>query len=200
MKSLLIIFTKNPVIGNVKTRLARSIGEEKALSVYKRLLSKTKDTVMNLGVEKRVCYSDKLDQHDLWENDIFQKELQKGDDLGKRMYNAINNASLEGYEKICLIGTDIFDLTDQVIERAFDALESYDIAIGPSTDGGYYLIGMKSPVKTVFENKKWSTNTVLKDTIAHFNKLDLTYTLLPVLNDIDEINDITKDNQDYLYS
>lgn len=200
MKSLLIIFTKNTIIGKVKTRLAKSIGEEKALSVYKKLLSKTKDSVVNLAVEKRVCYSEKLELNDLWENDTFQKSIQKGDDLGKRMYNAINSASLDGYEKICLIGTDIFDLTGQVIEHAFDSLESYDIVLGPSIDGGYYLIGMKSPVKKVFENKKWSTNTVLEDTIADVNKLDLTYALLPELNDVDEINDITKDNQDYLYS
>ena len=200
MEKLLIIFVKNPKIGKVKSRLAKSIGDRKALSVYKKLLRRTKEHVIDLEIDKRVCYSEMIDQEDLWENSKFQKSLQQGDDLGVRMYNAIKDASKDPYHKICLIGSDIMELTDEIIIRAFSLLDEHDIVLGPSFDGGYYLIGMKSPVKELFLNKKWSTEVVLAETVNKIKKLKLTYALLPTLNDIDEIEDLSDSDRDYLLS
>ncbi|MCK5702753.1 MAG: TIGR04282 family arsenosugar biosynthesis glycosyltransferase [Cyclobacteriaceae bacterium] len=200
MKNLLIIFVKNPKIGKVKSRLANSIGEEKALSVYKKLLLKTNEVVIDLEFDKCVCYSESIDQEDLWENSIFLKAKQKGENLGVRMRNAFSDAFENSYDKICLIGSDILELTDEIIVRAFDHLDTHDIVLGPSLDGGYYLIGMKSPVSHVFENKKWGTGEVLKATLNDINKMSLKYSLLPILNDIDEIEDINDSNRGYLFS
>lgn len=200
MKKLLIIFVKNPELGKVKSRLAKSIGDKKALSVYKKLLKRTKEVLMNIEIDKRVCYSEMIDEEDLWENSNFQKSLQKGDDLGVRMYNAIDAASDDGYEKICLIGSDLMDLSDEIILKAFNLLDDYDIVLGPSFDGGYYLIGMKSPVKELFLNKKWSTGSVLAEAIHEIKQMKMTYDFLPTLNDIDEIEDINDGNKNYLLS
>ena len=116
------------------------------------------------------------------------------------MRNAFSDAFENSYDKICLIGSDILELTDEIIVRAFDHLDTHDIVLGPSLDGGYYLIGMKSPVSHVFENKKWGTGEVLKATLNDINKMSLKYSLLPILNDIDEIEDINDSNRKYLLS
>lgn len=200
MENLLIIFVKNPVIGKVKSRLAKSIGDKKALSVYIKLLTNTKKIVKDLDMDKRVCYSDTIDKEDLWGSSNFQKSLQKGNDLGLRMYHAIDDASKESYDKICLIGSDIMELTDEIIIKAFNRLDDFDIVLGPSFDGGYYLIGMNSPVRELFLNKKWSTGVVLEEAVNEIKKLKLTYSFLPTLNDIDEIEDINESNKDYLLS
>lgn len=190
MRNLLIIFVKNAEPGKVKTRLAKSIGPEKALLVYKKLLAKTRETVLKAQVEKQVNYSNRIDLNDIWENNVFQKTVQKGVDLGERMYYAFCQGFNNSYRKICLIGSDIFDLTEIIIEDAFTLLDDHDIVIGPSNDGGYYLIGMKSSMKEVFENKSWSTDSVLTETIESINALEITYALLPVLNDIDVLQDM----------
>ena len=200
MKNLLIIFVKNPVLGKVKSRLAQSIGAEGALSVYKKLLERTRETVVNLDIQKQVSYSDKLDETDLWGNDIFRKAVQKGENLGERMYHAIENGHKQSFQKICLIGSDIFELTEEIIKDAFKLLDHYDIVLGPSEDGGYYLIGMKTPVKKIFENKKWGTNSVLHETIKDIRRIGLKFELLPTLNDIDVLEDIKDVDRDFLLS
>lgn len=200
MNDILIVFVKNPIKGSVKSRLAKTIGNVKALSVYNRLLYRTKIIILNLIVDKRICYSDFICKTDLWELSSFQKSLQFGDNLGLRMYNAIKEASDEGYSKICLIGSDSMELTSDIVNSAFNLLDSHDVVLGPSSDGGYYLIGMKPPIKNIFDRIDWSTELVLKQTIKKAENLKLGYRLLPVLNDIDEIDDINDADRDYLLS
>jgi len=200
MKSLLIIFVKNPELGKVKSRLAKSIGEEKALKVYKMLLAKTKELVIDLEVDKLICYSNRIEHEDLWENYSFQKAKQVGDNLGEKMYNSIQQASINLYKKICLIGSDNMELTDEIIHNAFKYLNDHDIVIGPAKDGGYYLIGMKSPKNEIFKLSNWGTSSVLEETLKIIKALDLKYVLLPVLNDIDVAEDLTDSNRDFLLS
>ena len=197
-KELLIIFVKNPVLGKVKSRLAQSIGAGKALSVYMKLQDKLNEEVEDLMFDKQVCYSDDIEGKDIWKNDTYGKSVQKGDDLGQRMHEAIQNAFHESYSKVCLIGSDIYDLSASIILKSFKLLDKHDIVIGPSKDGGYYLIGMKSPNKRLFQKKKWSTTEVLSETIKDLIKLNLSYALLTELNDIDVIDDIKGDSRDYL--
>ena len=161
MRNLLLVFVKNPELGKVKSRLAKYIGDKKALSVYLKLLNHTKKVVVDLKIDKRICYSDSIIQHDMWEFDKFQKMQQTGDDLGTRMFNSLDTAFKEKYSKICLIGSDLLELTQDVIEESFRMLDDHDLVVGPARDGGYYLIGMKSPKKELFENKAWGTETVL---------------------------------------
>jgi len=200
MDSLLIIFVKNPEIGKVKSRLAKIIGAEKALFVYKKLLIKTKEIVANISVEKLVCYSDKISAGDLWENSSFQKTLQRGDDLGDKMYNAFHDAVEQSYRKICLIGSDNMEITADIIKEAFHQLDDQDIVLGPAIDGGYYLIAMKFPYREIFKNKEWGSDSVLKNTIDDIQKLNLKYSLLPELNDIDVFEDINEKDRDFLFN
>lgn len=197
---MLIIFVKNPVEGKVKSRLASSIGTKKAQIVYMKLLARTRDVVHTVPVDKLVCYSDEIDENDLWSEDDFQKDLQKGHDLGVRMYHAIEKASKANYDEICLIGSDNMEITPDIILEAFNSLKIKDVVIGPSKDGGYYLIGMKKPIKEIFNIRNWGTSSVLDETLSRIKKLNLNYHLLTELNDIDELEDINDKNRDYLLS
>ncbi|MEO6130325.1 MAG: TIGR04282 family arsenosugar biosynthesis glycosyltransferase [Saprospiraceae bacterium] len=190
MKEALIIFAKNPEAGNVKTRLAASIGNEAALSVYQKLLSYTASITKELPIEKIIFYSDHVIQHDIWDNKHFSKQVQAGSDLGERMTNAFADTFQKGYSKSVIIGTDCPELNAGIIIKAFAYLDLYDVVIGPAEDGGYYLVGMKQLHAQVFENINWSTNTVLDETRMRCDALQLNYSLLPVLRDIDTIEDL----------
>ncbi|MCG8307173.1 MAG: TIGR04282 family arsenosugar biosynthesis glycosyltransferase [Cytophagales bacterium] len=198
MKKLLIIFVKNPELGKVKSRLAKSIGKEKALQVYKKLLQQTKNITVAVDCDKLICYSDRIERNDLWDNINFKKSVQAGKDLGDRMFNSIRQASKDAYNRICLIGSDNMELTSEIINRAFGYLDGDDIVLGPAKDGGYYLIGMKYPVSEIFSNKKWGSSDVLQETINDISRLGLSCRLLPELNDIDEIEDINEKDLDFL--
>lgn len=186
---LLIIFAKNPILGKVKTRLAATMGDEKALAIYHILLTHTIKITSELNCDKAIFYSEFIDDEDKWDNAIYKKYLQEGDDLGKRMEKAFSLAFKNGYKKVCIIGTDCLEITDETIENGFSALGSYDVVIGPAHDGGYYLLGLKETNIALFKNKQWSTSSVLSATIFDFKKLKLAYDSLPVLSDIDDEKD-----------
>jgi len=187
-KNLIIIFTRNPELGKVKTRLAKTIGNESALNIYKYLLNHTEKTIRNIEADKAVYYSIKIREDDIWDNSIYQKHLQKGNDLGLRMLNAFENAFKRGYKKVVIVGSDLYDLNSEDIKRAFNELEKNDAVIGPAKDGGYYLLGMKTLHSQVFQNKNWGTETVLEDTLADLNNKEVK--LLEEKNDIDTWEDI----------
>ena len=187
-KELLIIFTRNPELGKCKTRLAATIGDVAALEIYKYLLAHTASITEDLLVHKEVHYSDEIHHNDIWNDSIFRKKSQKGYDLGERMKNAFKAGFKDGYDKIIIIGSDMYDLSPQDLEHAFTALSVNDYVLGPAEDGGYYLLGMKKLNNSLFENKKWGTNTVLNDTLN--NLLNENIELLPFRNDIDYYEDI----------
>lgn len=187
-KQALIIFTRNPEIGKVKTRLAKTVGNESALEIYKLLLSHTYEITKSLKVDKYVFYSENIHKHDLWEPEIFRKKLQKGEDLGERMQGAFSELFKMGYEKLIIIGSDIIDLTQKDLENAFEMLEKNYFVVGPAFDGGYYLLGMKSLKKELFQNKNWSTDSVLRDSLENIK--GESYYLLPEKNDIDTYEDL----------
>ena len=187
-KNLLIIFTRNPVLGKVKTRLAKTVGDKTALDIYHFLLQKTKEVTKKISCDKTVYYSEKIIEDDLWNRSNYQKKEQFGKDLGEKMKNAIEDGFNKKYKKIIVIGSDLFDLKPSLISDAFKKLENNDVVIGPATDGGYYLIGLKKLHLKIFENKNWGTSTVREDTLKNLEKVDVH--LLPMLNDIDGIEDI----------
>ena len=187
-KNLIIVFVRTPEIGKVKTRLAKSIGDQSALTIYKLLLKHTAAVLHDLSFSKVVYYSEIVRENDYWDATIFQKKVQKGSDLGERMQNAFETEFKEGYEKILIIGSDLFDLKPTHITTAFEALETHDITIGPSIDGGYYLLGMKELYHTLFKNKKWGTDSVLEHTLKDLKQQNIK--LLEALNDIDTFEDL----------
>ncbi|WP_282069156.1 TIGR04282 family arsenosugar biosynthesis glycosyltransferase [Olleya namhaensis] len=187
-KNLIITFTRNPELGKVKTRLAKTIGEASALAIYIKLLEHTESVLRNIDSDKAVYYSVKIRENDLWDSNIYQKHQQFGDDLGIRMQNAFKAGFDAGYSKIVIVGSDLHDLQPKHITQAFDALDTSDVTIGPAEDGGYYLLGMKTLYKDVFENKNWGTESVFDDTIKNLKNESVF--LLEQLNDVDTYEDI----------
>ncbi|MBA6315251.1 TIGR04282 family arsenosugar biosynthesis glycosyltransferase [Cellulophaga baltica] len=187
-ENLLLIFTRNPELGKCKTRLAASIGDEKALAIYKFLLHHTAEITRNLDIKKQLYYSEEIWKDDIWSTEIYDKKLQKGINLGLRMENAFKAGFKQGYKKIIVIGSDMYDLNQKDLENAFTQLDTSDFVVGPAEDGGYYLLGMKAVEHAVFTDKAWGTPTVLKDTLKNLE--DKKTTLLEIKNDVDVIEDI----------
>ncbi|CAM1358783.1 conserved hypothetical protein [Tenacibaculum litopenaei] len=187
-KNLVLIFTRNPEIGKVKTRLAKTIGNEAALAIYKFLLEHTKNVALEVPYDKAVYYSVKIRTADLWEPENFQKFRQEGADLGERMQAAFQRGFDEHYDKVLIIGSDLYDLKPSHIEAAFQALDNHDAVIGPAEDGGYYLLGLKKMYSSLFSNKEWGTSTVRQDTLKDLENVSVH--LLETLNDIDVFEDI----------
>jgi len=188
-KEALIIFVKNPELGKVKTRLAVAVGEEKALEIYKLLLIHTNKVTKKLLQDKWVFYSDLIDNNDLWDNDHYHKAVQSDGDLGEKMLDAFQRCFDKGYENICIIGSDLMAIDESVIQGAFISLNADDVVIGPAKDGGYYLLGMNKLHSSLFQDKKWSTESVLGDTLSNIKDQGLSYSRLDVLNDIDTEDD-----------
>ncbi len=187
-KNLLLIFTRNPELGKCKTRLAATVGDIAALEIYRFLLSHTARVTRGLNLIKEVHYSETIWEDDLWDKTDFDKKLQKGKDLGERMCNAFKNGFDRGFEKITIIGSDLYDLKSVDLEMAFNKLAHSDYVLGPAQDGGYYLLGMKKFNPNLFKNKKWGTEKVLKDTLADIENESIS--LLELKNDIDVYEDI----------
>lgn len=190
MSRLLIVFCKNPVLGKVKTRLAKSIGEHGALMIYDKLLDRTLSVAKGASVNYAVYYDDFVNEDDRW-NGASYKQVQVGDDIGARMFNAIGDGFERGFESVILVGSDIYSLTSRIIEQGFQLLEESNVVLGPAKDGGYYLVGMKAP-RDIFQLNEWSTDDVLRETIQHVKNASLTYSLLEELNDVDTIEDLNK--------
>jgi len=190
MKPALIIFVRNPELGKVKTRLARTLGNDAALNIYKKLLHHTYSIVCKADYDKFIFYADYINENDLWENGVFKKLLQGDGDLGEKMQSAFETVFALGYKKVLIIGSDCYELTSAIISDAFTALDTVDVVIGPSFDGGYYLLGSNQLLPFLFTNKEWSTSTVCSDTIAGIERCNKTYHLLTCLNDVDEEKDV----------
>ena len=189
MKSALIIFVRNPEAGKVKTRLAKTVGVDQALHIYEELLQHTHQITKDLQCDKFVFYADRINENDLWENHIYQKRLQRGSGLGDRMLEAFVDLFMMRYTKIQIIGSDCYELTTGIIETGFEKLNEKDVVIGPSADGGYYLLGTNQIITELFYNKEWGTGKVLPATMEDINKLSLTCFELPQLRDIDTEED-----------
>ncbi len=191
MFAALIIFVRNPVLGKVKTRLAETLGTENAVKIYQKLLQHTHDITIDFAADKYIFYADYINNDDLWENEIYYKEMQTGLDLGERMKNAFELLFDKGYKEIAIIGSDCYELTAEILVNAFDQLKNIDVVIGPATDGGYYLLGMNIFIPQLFEKKYWSSGTVLSETINEIHNYNYSFYQLQVLNDVDEEKDVT---------
>ena len=127
----LIIFTRNPEMGKCKTRLAATVGDESALNIYTFLLKHTAAITAPLQADKFVFYSEKLHHNDIWDEQIFHKKVQKGDDLGERMYNAFETIFALGYSKAIVIGSDMYDMNTEDLEEAFLSMDTHYYTIVP---------------------------------------------------------------------
>lgn len=194
MTKAIILFVRHPEAGKVKTRLAGEIGNSAALRIYTQLLKHTHDITVDIPFHKFVFYADKIIETDIWENEKYYKRAQAGNDLGERMKRAFAGLFERKYEKILIIGSDCPGLSPGLIEEAFDLLNHTDVVIGPAADGGYYLLGLNYLIEDLFRNKKWSTATVLQDSLKDLANAAISYSSLPVLQDIDTKQDLDQLN------
>jgi len=194
MPERLIVFARNLVEGKVKTRIASKIGDELALEVYRILLGNTIQTVASLPatIEPVIYYSDFAETDSNFDFEGIRTEVQDGSGLGERMANSLVKEFGSGAKKVCIIGTDIYNLSTQIIVKAFRQIQDNNVVIGPAMDGGYYLLGLNSLNTKLFADISWSKSTVLKNTINNINHLGLKYELLEYLSDVDEYDDIPK--------
>jgi len=189
-KNLLLIFIRNPKLGQVKTRLAKDIGAVNALNIYHFLSSHTcKITQQVVHCDKQVWYSEFIDKDDIWSSETFEKQVQKGNNLGERLQNAFEEGFTKGYEKIIVIGSDLFEIHELEIQESFDILNTKEAVIGPAKDGGYYLIGFsKCMPSDIFTGISWGENSVLQETKKRL--IGTKYQELALKNDIDYLEDI----------
>jgi len=191
MQKALLIFIKNPALGKVKTRLAKTIGPLNALKIYQFLLDHTMEITYNLdSLDKFLYYNEFLPTKDEWPPNKYQKELQSGEGLGGKMKNAFKKAFDENYKKVVLMMPDCPKMSDNLIEKAFKNLDTSDFVIGPTNDGGYYMIGMRAYHPDVFDHQEYGTDKVCEETMAGITKLGKTVFKLPVLTDVDMEEDL----------
>ena len=186
----LVIYVRNPISGQVKTRLAKDIGDERALEIYLQLLQHTLEITRSLSFRKFIYYADEVSDYDLWSVPGYTKRKQNGNDLGKRMYNSFKELFDQGFTRIIIIGSDCLQLKTETLEQAVALLESNAAVLGPASDGGYYLLGLTKFYPDLFINKPWSTNQVCSKTINDFINLGISYALLEELSDIDTVADL----------
>lgn len=186
-KEVVLVFQKNEVLGRVKTRLASGMGDLLALEIYRHLIQSTYSVLEDVSVPVWTYFSDFIPE--TVNPPIAKSFVQEGQDLGERMANAFARSFESGMEKVVLIGTDCPTLQSQHLNQAFEALTHSDLVLGPATDGGYYLIGMKRKADYLFEGISWSTSEVLSQTLAVATAYGLHFTLLDELSDIDTQED-----------
>jgi hypothetical protein len=188
-----IIMTRLPVAGKVKTRLIPALGARGAMQLHRILLQHTILCALALGpqVDVEVCVegADSSSHMDLPEAGIIYTH-QRGRDLGERMYNAFRKAFREGCERAVLVGSDIPGLRPHILMGALEKLRENDVVIGPAQDGGYYLIGLNEPEAEIFHGVPWGTEAVLKKTLEILQRSGLVFFLVETLRDVDRPEDL----------
>ena len=189
----LLVFARNPVAGQVKTRLIPALGAEGAVAVYRRLLAGTlaaahaaNSDTLSLWIDQPSPNAELLDSIAAYDTDWHP---QSSGDLGARMQHAFES-SLAGHRHVVLIGSDCPEFSAAYLHQAFDALQRCDLVIGPASDGGYVLIGMNTSHAALFESIPWSTDRVLAVTRQRLAGLGLSCHELPALRDIDTADDL----------
>lgn len=193
--SVIIIFAKLPVPGKVKTRMAADLGNDFAVTFYKNCAEHIFSEVSQLKKYGIDCYlfygiDDDVSKIKKWVNKKFIYNPQVEGDLGNKMSSAFQNVFAHGKNKVIIIGTDIPDISKEIILNAFEALEKNDMVISPAHDGGYYLLGMKKYMPELFHDIEWSTEEVFKKTINKAEQLSLKITNADKLIDIDDKYDL----------
>jgi rSAM/selenodomain-associated transferase 1 len=188
----LIVFAKDPAKGRVKTRLARSLDDDFATWFYKKCVENLLNELQKLSYDIDVYFfSDKGRlQTNNSEKMNFIYRRQNGNDLGERMKNSFAVVLNGGSRKVVIIGADIPDISCEIIEEAFKLLDESDVVLGPSIDGGYYLLGMEEQNNFLFSEIDWGSKKVLTQTLDKLNEKRIKTKILKKLNDVDTKADL----------
>jgi rSAM/selenodomain-associated transferase 2/rSAM/selenodomain-associated transferase 1 len=193
-KDRLILFTRYPEPGVTKTRLMPPLGPCGAAEIHRRLAEEAWRTLKSFAAFKNaeawICHEGGTDKEiERWLGPASGISNQGGSNIGRRMENAFRDAFQSGCGRVIIVGSDIPDITHEHLRCAFDALMSFDLVLGPSRDGGYWLIGLNKP-DTLFDNIPWGSKSVFKETIRKAESRGLKFALLESLADIDTVEDL----------
>jgi uncharacterized protein len=194
MKNCLIVFAKEPKAGNVKTRLQGHLSKKMCVKLYKAFLKDTLELARGIRcLDKVLAYESSVPEPRYLKTIArdFLLYKQKGRDLGEKMHNAFAFAGRMDCDKTVIIGSDSPNLSVKYIKEAYRRLERSDITLGPTYDGGYYLVGLKKPCAGIFKGIKWSSKTVLGHTVKNAGILNKRVSLLKKWYDIDEYAGLT---------
>jgi uncharacterized protein len=197
MRCAILLFVKFPEPGKVKTRLAANVGAERAAEIYRRLVAATCARLPLRNGDPVIVHFDPAERQretEQWLAPLLRPRevmfvAQCGGDLGARLTHAFAHAFESGMEKAVVIGTDCVELTASIFEKAFQSLDANDCAIGPTLDGGYYLLALKQAQPSLFADITWSSDQTLAQTLAHASAAVLSVALLPALRDVDTAGD-----------
>ena len=192
--ALILFFVKYPEPGEVKTRLTATIGPDTAAELYGNFVL---DLLIRLRATRlpfRICFYPEQKRELLmgWLGDGYEYSPQRGADLGERMATAFLDAFAGGHRRVVLMGSDFPDLPQSFLEESLGALNTHDSVIGPTMDGGYYLIGFRAETffHQVFEGMDWGTEGVFRQTLSILKDHRKRVYVLPVWNDIDTVEDL----------
>ena len=193
-KRRLLIFLKYPTPGQVKTRLASALGDAAAADVYRTCVESTLREMQCFRQEAVlwVAQAEALEACQHWLGPEWNFRAQQGDSLGERLVHATVQAFSQAAGPVVVIGTDSPWLSVQTVEDAFGFLKQNDVVLGPSEDGGYYLIGLSRNLPGIFENIAWSTADVYRQTFENTKRLGLSVESLPVGYDVDTAADLDR--------
>lgn len=193
-RNCVLFFVKYPERGKVKTRLSAELDEDITVGLYKSFVLDLLSMLGSLGSQFRICFSpeDSQDSFTGWLGEKYCYMPQRGTDLGQKMKNALIQAFDQRFDRAVIIGSDSPDLQGELIDQAFLSLKTYDAVIGPSFDGGYYLIGFNSGtfLSTAFNGIQWSTGAVFRETICKLREAGIKTYELPEWRDIDTFADL----------
>ena len=181
------IFAKPPLPGLVKTRLIIDLGSTKATRIYRHCLEHTLDVARRSGLDYQVYLSQEFDGEPFQEE---QYSVQRGEDLGARMINAMRDLLAAGAPGAIIIGSDCLDLGTRHLQQAAQALSDHEIVLAPAADGGFALIGCREADPDLFRAVTWSTPRVLAQTMANAHRLRYRVSLLETLRDVDTLQDL----------
>lgn len=194
-ENVLIIFVKAPIPGTVKTRLQPKLTPEQSLSLYMAMGEDLVSHFRNAGsFDLQIHFwppDAEAELHQWLGTDLSYVAQNKGD-LGSKMHLAFSHAFDQGYHRAVIIGSDLPTLNNGHIRYAFQQLENHDVVLGPTDDGGYYLIGLRALYPGLFENVKWSTGQVWPQTLKNVRKNGLRLAQLPRETDVDTIAEVLK--------
>ena len=191
----LIIFTRYPEPGRTKTRLIPVLGATGAAELHRRMTEQALATARQLAALQVVALEVRYSGGDAalmqqWLGANLLLRAQSDGDLGGRMREAFHEAFQQGCERVVIIGTDCPGITSATLAAAFAALCHNDLALGPASDGGYYLIGLRRLIPQLFDGILWGTDGVLRHTLQIAAALDLRCSLLEQLDDVDRPEDL----------
>lgn len=189
-QACILLFTRVPVVGQVKTRLIPALGAAAACAVHERLLAR----ILGVLEQQTLCaaelWLDAAGSHPLLDRSQLPQQLQQGHDLGERMAQALA-AALQHYRQVVLIGADAPGIDAACLERALACLQQdAELVLGPALDGGYVLIGSTVPAPSLFDGVAWGTDAVLQQTLQRAEAAGLRYALLEPQADIDDPQDL----------